>query len=199
MFDLLDDSSETVITAGDLHDLPSFPSFTHILVDFTVANFVGELVQGIHLPCHSSLCELNEITQFNLTFIRTHKTQYWNSHVRGYILPFTILHSIFSSPTQKQSFGALSLKKHLLTRLWEMTLEQGDLFLLALVVLFCRAFVMADQSDFGRFLEGQNSVDWDLVVIMMGNMLDRMDLFNKKMEFLKFVQTVENDNSSESC
>lgn len=94
----------------------------------------------------------------------------------------------FSSPTKSQSFGALSLKKHLLTRLWEMTLEQGDLFLLALVVLFCRAFVMADQSDFGRFLEGQNSVDWDLVVIMMGNMLDRMDLFNKKMEFLKFVK-----------
>lgn len=158
-------------------------------MDFTVANFIEDLTHGIHFPSfHSSLTELNDITQYNLAYLRAHRTRSWNDHINEYILPFTLLHSIFSSPTQKQSFGALFLRNHLLTRLWRMTLEQGDLFLLAFLILFCRAFLKADQSDFGRFLEGQNSVDWDLVVILMGNVLDRMSLFNKKMEFLKFVE-----------
>ena len=79
-------------------------------------------------------------------------------------------------------------------RLWKMVVEQGDLFLLAMMAAITVAFEGSERKDIlsslqtKEFSEWKKMVDMDLVILMISRVLDSMSLFNKKMEFQKFIR-----------
>ena len=80
-------------------------------------------------------------------------------------------------------------------------MEQGDLFLLAMMAVITVAFEGSERGGIfpslqkKEFSEWKKTVDMDLIILMISRVLDSMSLFSQKMEFQKFIR----DESILSC
>lgn len=68
-----------------------------------------------------------------------------------------------------------------------MIVERGDLLLLAEMITFCRVYSRVNREDVFQYIVNCRSFDIDNVLMMTAVMLDRKQLFDRKMEFLKYV------------
>lgn len=68
-----------------------------------------------------------------------------------------------------------------------MIVERGDLLLLAEMITFCRVYSRVNREDVFQYIVNCKRFDIDNVLMMAAAMLDRKQLFDRKMEFLKYV------------
>lgn len=85
------------------------------------------------------------------------------------------------------SFGAISFLRSIFNHLWNSLLEYGDLLMLSIVVVFCRIYSRMSHEDIFMFLTNGKTIDVDNILLMMTSVLDKKQVYDKKMEFEKFV------------
>ena len=185
LFDLFDDTSSEPSRRhhSSVASKPMDFSCSLVTLDFSSSNtfelFWGEL----RLPSpSSSLSALAELSQSNVNVVT--RLSGTNPEWRQAVLPFTLVHAIFSTASSTQSYGALQFRRRLLKRLWHVAITNGGILLLATVCLFYRSFQCLDGGD---WLSLHSEIDLDRVILLLGEVLDRAGHFIGKMEILKFV------------
>ena len=59
--------------------------------------------------------------------------------------------------------------------------------MLSIVVVFCRIYSRMSHEDIFMFLTNGKTIDVDNILLMMTSVLDKKQVYDKKMEFEKFV------------
>ena len=185
LFDLFDDTSSEPSHRhhSSVASKPMDFACSQVSLDYSRSNAFELLWSELRLPSPSSpLPVLAALSQSNVEAVTRLSSTYpeWKQT----ILPFTLVHTIFSTASSTQSFGALQFRRRLLKRLWHVAITNGGILLLATICLFYRCFQYADG---GERLIMDNEVDLDRAVLLMSEVLDRGGHFIEKMEILKFV------------
>ena len=68
-----------------------------------------------------------------------------------------------------------------------MTREQGDLFLFAILITFCRVYSRIHHVDVLQYVEHTQGVDLDNVLLNVSEIFDHKQMFEIKMEFEKYI------------
>lgn len=184
-FDLFDDTSSEPSRRhhSSVASKPMDFSCSQVRLDFSSSSAFELFWSELRLPSpSSSLSMLAEFSQSNVSVIT--RLSNMCTEWKQAILPFTIVHSIFSTASSTQSYGALQFRRRLLKRLWHVAITNGGILLLAIICLFYRSFQFADGGD---WLIMDSEIDLDRVILLLGEVLDRAGHFIGKMEILKFV------------
>lgn len=184
------DSEEDLVTAESEHSIER-NSFSSIVLDFHLSRYFSFLIENTRLPnkafVNNSLQLLSECAQSNIQRLLCQKDSPWYEEVQKRIPIWKLIHTVFCHKPNRQSYGAYAFLHHTLNQLWDMIVERGDLLLLAEMITFCRVYSRVNREDVFQYIVNCKRFDIDNVLMMAAAMLDRKQLFDRKMEFLKYV------------
>lgn len=184
-----DDSENEEIESKRSHSVSSVHYQPLVQLDYRQAHYFSFLLQHLHIPSFSfpSIAAIEDCTQYNLGQLVLLQDSMWREDIQQQIPIWRVMNTLFSRVPKFTSFGAISLHRHTLNQLWKMITERGDLLLLAEMVVLCRLYSRINKEDLFQYVTGCKNMDVDNILMMVAEVLDRKQLFFRKMEFLKFV------------
>ena len=153
---------------------------TDIVLDFHHSRFITRLAQSLKLPPlppSSTHLDLFSYIQYNLSTLEQLNTGDYHLLSRRQLVIWRLFSTVFGRELQSSSIGSLYFIRHMLSRIWSVTREQGDLLLFAVLITFCRVYSRIHHVDVLQYVEHTQGVDLDNVLLTVSEMFDHKQIF----------------------
>ena len=174
-------------------DSPCITHHSFITLDYSQHNLLSLLHSAFVFPRLSatpspdSIATIADAAQRTLNALQALHSPAFLCDINRRIILVKLLKALFTHISTKASNGAVFFVRSTLNHCWNSVVEEGDLFSLVVLVVYCRVYSRAMKTDVLQCVENSKRVDVDNMLITLAEVFDRRQCWGRKMETLKYV------------